>query len=259
MTCGSTQKFKAGAAVTLPVIAGHRDANYTECPGDAFYALLPTVRAAVARLIDPTKWVVTLKVSPASIPAYSTATYSGSVRTATGEAGAGTVTVQRRPASGGDWADWRTAPLRADGTYSVAVRMTNSNSWQCRAKMPGVTGILTGYSSSQGLTVRLASLPAWRVTLGLSTTSAQAGSSVRYSGTVKTASGSPGSGVVTIQRHPASGGPWLDWRTATLDARGGYAVKVRMTVRASWRLRARMAGTAVNLEGYSAVKGLTIF
>ncbi|HEY5388347.1 MAG TPA: peptidoglycan recognition protein, partial [Thermoleophilia bacterium] len=43
MTCGSTEKFKAGAAVTLPVIAGHRDANYTECPGDALYALLPTV------------------------------------------------------------------------------------------------------------------------------------------------------------------------------------------------------------------------
>src|SRR5450759_3915908 len=34
MTCGSTEKFKAGATVTLPVIAGHRDANYTECPGD---------------------------------------------------------------------------------------------------------------------------------------------------------------------------------------------------------------------------------
>ena len=38
MTCGVTQKFKAGASVTLPVIAGHRDANYTDCPGDALYA-----------------------------------------------------------------------------------------------------------------------------------------------------------------------------------------------------------------------------
>ena len=259
MTCGSTEKFKVGATVTLPVIAGHRDANYTECPGDALYALLPTVRTTVAKLINPTNWIVTLKVSAASIPANSTVTYSGSVTTATGGPGSGTVTVQRRPASGGAWADWRTAPLRADGTYSVAVKMTSSTSWQFRAKMPGVTGILTGYSSSQGLTVRLASLPTWRVTLGLSTTSARAGSSVRYSGTVKTASGSPGSGVVTIQRRRASGGPWLNWRTATLDARGGYAVKVRMTNRNSWQLRARMAGTALNLEGYSAVKGLRIF
>ena len=259
MTCGSTEKFKAGATVTLPVIAGHRDANYTECPGNALYALLPTVRATVGRLLDPTKWVVTLKLSTVSTLAGSTVTYSGSVKTTTGDAGSGAVAVQRRPASGGDWADWRTASLRADGTYSVAVKMTSSTSWQFRAKMPGVTGILTGYSFSQGLTVRLASLPTWRVTLGLSTTSARAGSSVRYSGTVKTASGSPGSGVVTIQRRRASGGPWLNWRTATLDARGGYAVKVRMTNRNSWQLRARMAGTALNLEGYSAVKGLRIF
>jgi len=76
---------------------------------------------------------------------------------------------------------------------------------------------------------------------------------------VKTASGSPGSGVVTIQRRRASGGPWLNWRTATLSTRGGYAIKVRMTNRNSWQLRARRAGTAVNLEGYSAVKRLTIF
>ena len=259
MTCGSTEKFKVGATVTLPVIAGHRDANYTECPGDALYALLPTVRTTVAKLINPTTWIVTLKVSAASILADSTVTYSGSVTTATGGPGSGTVTVQRRPASGGAWADWRTAPLGADGIYSVAVKMTSSTSWQFRAKMPGVTGILTGYSFSQGLTVRLASLPRWRVTLGLSTTSARAGSSVKYSGAVKTASGSPGSGVVTIQRRRASGGPWLNWRTATLDVRGGYAVKVRMTNRNSWQLRARRAGTAVNLEGYSAVKGLRIF
>ena len=259
MTCGSTEKFKAGATVTLPVIAGHRDANYTECPGNALYALLPTVRATIGRLLDPTKWVVTLKLSTVSTLAGSTVTYSGSVKTTTGDAGSGAVAVQRRPASGGDWADWRTASLRADGTYSVAVKMTSSTSWQFRAKMPGVTGILTGYSSSQGLTVRLVSLPTWRVTLGLSTTSARAGSSVRYSGTVKTASGSPGSGVVTIQRWRASGGPWLNWRTATLDVRGGYAVKVRMTNRNSWQLRARRAGTAVNLEGYSAVKRLRIF
>ena len=41
------------------MIAGHRDANYTECPGDALYALLPTVRTTVAKLINPTKWIVT--------------------------------------------------------------------------------------------------------------------------------------------------------------------------------------------------------
>ena len=48
LTCGLTDKYKLGAVVTFPVIAGHRQANYTECPGDAFYAALPAVRSAVA-------------------------------------------------------------------------------------------------------------------------------------------------------------------------------------------------------------------
>lgn len=47
LTCGLTDKYVKGAKVTFPVIAGHRQANYTECPGDAFYALLPAIRANV--------------------------------------------------------------------------------------------------------------------------------------------------------------------------------------------------------------------
>ncbi len=49
LTCGFTDKYKKGETVTFPVIAGHRQANHTECPGDAFYALLPAIRAAVAK------------------------------------------------------------------------------------------------------------------------------------------------------------------------------------------------------------------
>ena len=48
LTCGLTDKYVLGTKVTFPVIAGHRQANYTECPGDAFYALLPAIRANVA-------------------------------------------------------------------------------------------------------------------------------------------------------------------------------------------------------------------
>jgi flagellar hook assembly protein FlgD len=48
MVCGTTDKFKAGQTVKLPAISGHRDANFTACPGDALYALLPAVRAVVA-------------------------------------------------------------------------------------------------------------------------------------------------------------------------------------------------------------------
>ncbi len=49
LTCGATDKYAKGAVVKLPVIAGHRQANYTECPGTAFYPLLNAVRGGVAR------------------------------------------------------------------------------------------------------------------------------------------------------------------------------------------------------------------
>lgn len=52
LTCGAGEKYAKGASVTFPVIAGHRDANYTECPGSALYPLLPGVRTRVARRVQ---------------------------------------------------------------------------------------------------------------------------------------------------------------------------------------------------------------
>src|SRR5665811_1311230 len=158
MTCGSTEKFKAGATVTLPVIAGHRDANYTECPGNALYAILPTVRAATSALSkssvsDPEKWVVTLSLSHSQIKVNDTVTYSGAVKTASGSPGTGTVTIQKRPATGGDWTNWKTATLAAGGTYRLPVTMTAQQISQVRARMPGNAANQTGFSATKKLTV----------------------------------------------------------------------------------------------------------
>jgi flagellar hook assembly protein FlgD len=48
MVVGATDKFKAGQTVRVPAIVGHRDLNFTACPGDYLYAQLPAVRAVVA-------------------------------------------------------------------------------------------------------------------------------------------------------------------------------------------------------------------
>ena len=42
-------RFPANARVSLPRVAGHRDADSTECPGNAFYGELPDVRLSAAR------------------------------------------------------------------------------------------------------------------------------------------------------------------------------------------------------------------
>jgi uncharacterized protein with LGFP repeats len=43
-------RFPAGARVSLPRVAGHRDADSTDCPGDALYGQLSDVRQGAARL-----------------------------------------------------------------------------------------------------------------------------------------------------------------------------------------------------------------
>jgi hypothetical protein len=48
-TSGGNSKFRAGVPVRLRAISGHRDTYFTECPGNALYAQLPSIAAAVAR------------------------------------------------------------------------------------------------------------------------------------------------------------------------------------------------------------------
>ncbi len=40
---GGNAKYKAGSAVTLRTVSGHRDTGFTECPGSVAYAQLPSI------------------------------------------------------------------------------------------------------------------------------------------------------------------------------------------------------------------------
>ena len=53
LVCGYGQKFATGQHVKFPAIAGHRDANFTDCPGGKLYAQLPNIRRVVARAGQP--------------------------------------------------------------------------------------------------------------------------------------------------------------------------------------------------------------
>jgi hypothetical protein len=50
---GSTSRFPAGTRVVAHTILGHRGTSYTDCPGGAAYALLPSIRSAVSRIGRP--------------------------------------------------------------------------------------------------------------------------------------------------------------------------------------------------------------
>ncbi len=62
-------KYPARARVSLPRIAGHRDADSTECPGNALYGELPAVRGAVAALGgEPVVATLAVQPGPAAAP-----------------------------------------------------------------------------------------------------------------------------------------------------------------------------------------------
>jgi hypothetical protein len=58
-------RYPANAPVSLPRIAGHRDADTTDCPGDVLYHQLPAIRPRVHALA-PRPVLATLALTPAS-------------------------------------------------------------------------------------------------------------------------------------------------------------------------------------------------
>ncbi|MDX6470054.1 MAG: hypothetical protein QOF75_1857 [Gaiellaceae bacterium] len=50
---GGNPRFPSGIAVQMRAIAGHRDTNFTDCPGNALYAQLPQIAREVAALGGP--------------------------------------------------------------------------------------------------------------------------------------------------------------------------------------------------------------
>jgi N-acetylmuramoyl-L-alanine amidase len=61
-------RFAPGAHVSLPHIAGHRDGDSTDCPGDALYAQLASLREGV-RQLAPVAARATLALAAAAPPA----------------------------------------------------------------------------------------------------------------------------------------------------------------------------------------------
>ena len=135
--CSYGQKFSTGQMVRFPVVAGHRDANFTECPGNVFYPLLPTVRLEAAG--KPQAPIITLvKGSPShfspngdgvqdsaglSLWLTRAASWSIELRDAKGErigdfSGEGTAGEVAWPGRDQD------GKARPDGTYTAVVTAT---------------------------------------------------------------------------------------------------------------------------------------
>jgi N-acetylmuramoyl-L-alanine amidase len=122
--------FKPGQQVLLPRVAGHRDGDLTDCPGDAFYHRLPAIRPRVARLEGvPAE----LTVSPGEVVTSpgDSVTLSGRL-TRGGQAIAGAaLTLQSLPAARA------LASLTTDASGRFSTSLTPSRSLVVRVLHPG--------------------------------------------------------------------------------------------------------------------------
>ncbi len=84
----SYDRFPANARVSLPRIAGHRDGDATECPGNVLYGELPAIRTGVRKLApNPTRATLVLSTPAVAPEAQTTSESSGA--TAPGSAPTG--------------------------------------------------------------------------------------------------------------------------------------------------------------------------
>ncbi len=145
--CRTTQMYRAGQWVRIPVISGHRQVNYTECPGNVLFGLLPQIRAAVAAIGDPKIY------TPVATPGAFSPNGDGVRDTATLHAGL----------SGND--DWTVAVSDAGGTLvdsfsgtgRTAAAVWNGRDDQGRPLPDGVYTAVFSATSAHG-TARTASL-----------------------------------------------------------------------------------------------------
>jgi N-acetylmuramoyl-L-alanine amidase len=108
--------FAPGAHVSLPRVAGHRDGDSTACPGNAFYARLPSIRPRVAAFAG-TPATVTLTAAPTVVAPGAGVTVSGRLAQLGGPPlGGAPIEVQQVTPQGARTVATTTAA--ADGTWS---------------------------------------------------------------------------------------------------------------------------------------------
>ncbi len=89
-------------------------------------------------------WKVTFKMSKTNIRAGTKVKYSGTVKTSKGVAATGKVKLMKRV--GGVWKVWKSASVKANGSYSLTVKMTKKGTFYMRALKPADDLNLSAYS-----------------------------------------------------------------------------------------------------------------
>ena len=192
-------RFPGNALVSLPRIAGHRDADTTDCPGDALYAELPALRQRATALAGRVL-VATLTASAPAFTAPGPAALSGALTAADGSPIAGVpVALQSRALARSASAplESQVAQLTTDANGRFSVSLPINFNAALRALFIGGSGLSATVSEPLNLGVAPA------LTLTAPSSVAAVATPVALSGTVSPAVARV---LVTVSFVPASGG-----------------------------------------------------
>jgi hypothetical protein len=236
---GPSTSYRAGTRVRVNRISGHRDVNLTSCPGPAFYARLPGLRRAVARLQRGALSRLRLDAAPPQ-PYGAGVRVTGRLGVPEGMSPEGAPIELRRLTGGGEQF-LATTVAGADGRWSVQLP-------PLEATAP-VRAVFYGDSLRPGVVSRavyVGVVP--QVELAVSPSSIPAGSTVVASGAVR-----PAKARVTVAAYlqRSDGGERRVAARTTGASRGSYRTKLRLDREGSYRVVTAAPFDAASLIGTS--------
>jgi len=227
-------RWARGALVRFQRISGHRDADNTDCPGTALYALLPQIRRAVAALMPVPSDRLTL--SPLGAPVeQAPLPLTGRLALADGRRPAGVlVTVQQR---GGDgtWRAVATTRTGADGVWVASPTLLTS-------------GALRAVANGSIVSPPVQALVQAGVRMRVSATHLRAGDTLTIAGTTTPAKAR----VVVLVASRTAGGAYGRPRRFAATTRGdGFSATARLVQPGLYRILALTPADALNAAGSS--------
>jgi N-acetylmuramoyl-L-alanine amidase len=236
---GAENRWRSGARVPFQRVSGHRDADGTDCPGGALYALLPRLRAQVAAQLAPPSDLLTSApiggVLAQGAPAYLT----GRLALADGRRPSGAqLQLQRREE--GTWTTLDTISTGADGIWTAQVPATVNSSFRVVSARMGVTSPAVSAEVAAGVAATVSPQllrPGRRVTVRGSTTPAKAQVSL------------------VVERQAKAGGSWRRLRATTLETdAGAYATTLQLRSAGLYRFAVATRADDDNAAGAAPVR-----
>lgn len=241
---GAENRWSAGTRVAFQRVSGHRDADHTDCPGGAFYALLPRLRGQTADQHEITADQLTNSPVGGVLAQGGPAALTGRLALAGGHRPVGAaLTLQQRTGEG--WSDLDELRTRVDGVWSTSLPVTVNGTY--RVVAPAHGGL-----ASPGVRVEVAAGVTAQVTPQL----VRPGRAVALRGATTPAKERV---TVVVERQARRGAAWRRVRRLSLatDA-GSYETTLPLTARGVYRFLVTTPADAANAAGAAPVRTASV-